>query len=263
MGTGLEGGCWVSGPHEGQPRVAGTLRAWSIVGRATGADRVSLRTLEFRAGESPVLRSACDDVWYVLEGRAKLDLAGRTETLRAGTGVYVAPGLAARVRTSSSTPLVVASVRCPEPEDATTIECTAARHDDSDAAADISPTVHLGDRPRAATGDRWYVELVNDAVGCRQVTQFVGSIPPGRAPDHYHNYEEVVVVLSGRGLAWAGTTHAPIEAGTCIYLPRKQAHCLENTGDEPLLLVGVFHPAGSPAVRYETGSSATGERSVS
>ena len=52
---------------------------------------------------------------------------------------------------------------------------------------------------------------------------------------------------------WAGSTRTLIEPGSCIYLPRGQVHCVENTGDAELRLLGVFYPAGSPAVRYETG----------
>ena len=32
-------------------------------------------------------------------------------------------------------------------------------------------------------------------------------------------------------------------------LPPLQPHCLENTGAEPLQVLGVFHPAGSPAAK--------------
>ena len=31
--------------------------------------------------------------------------------------------------------------------------------------------------------------------------------------------------------------------------PRGQTHCVENEGDGELRLLGVFYPAGSPAVR--------------
>ena len=93
--------------------------------------------------------------------------------------------------------------------------------------------------------------MVDASVGSEQVTQFVGGIPPGRAPDHYHHYEEVLCVLAGAGRMWAGQSHAPIGPGSCIFLPRRQVHCVENTGDVELRLLGVFYPAGSPAVRYE------------
>ena len=50
---------------------------------------------------------------------------------------------------------------------------------------------------------------------------------------------------------WAGKTSAPIAPGSCVFLPRGQPHCVENTGDGELRLLGVFYPAGSPAVRYD------------
>ena len=95
------------------------------------------------------------------------------------------------------------------------------------------------------TGDRWYVELIQ-----AEVTQFMGGIPPGRAPDHFHLYEEVICILDGAGVMHAGATSTPIAKGSCIFLPRKQRHCVENTGSGELRLLGVFYPAGSPAVRY-------------
>jgi mannose-6-phosphate isomerase-like protein (cupin superfamily) len=98
---------------------------------------------------------------------------------------------------------------------------------------------------RQRTGDRWYVELIQ-----AEVTQFIGGIPPGRAPDHFHLYEEVICILDGVGIMHAGASSTPIEAGSCIFLPRKQRHCVENTGSGELRLLGVFYPAGSPAVRY-------------
>ena len=105
--------------------------------------------------------------------------------------------------------------------------------------------VSLAERPLQQTGDRWYRELITS-----EVTQFVGVIPPGRAPDHYHLYEEVLCILDGEGRMWAGTSNTPIGRGSCIYLPRGQRHCVENTGAGNLRLLGVFYPAGSPAVRY-------------
>jgi mannose-6-phosphate isomerase-like protein (cupin superfamily) len=97
------------------------------------------------------------------------------------------------------------------------------------------------------TADRWYRVLIDS-----EVTQFVGSIPPGRAPDHFHEYEEVLFILRGEGRMWTEARSTPIEYGSCVYLPRRQVHCVENTGTGELRLLGVFYPAGSPAVRYET-----------
>jgi mannose-6-phosphate isomerase-like protein (cupin superfamily) len=111
--------------------------------------------------------------------------------------------------------------------------------------------VRLADRRAQPTADRWYRVLVDDEIGSTQATQFVGSIPPGRAPDHFHHYEEVLFILNGSGRMWAGETNTPIGPGSCIYLPKGQVHCVENTGKGELRLLGVFYPAGSPSVRYD------------
>ena len=111
--------------------------------------------------------------------------------------------------------------------------------------------MRLAERKAVPTSDRWYRVLVDEEVGSQQVTQFVGSIPPGRAPDHFHTYEEALFILRGEGRMWAGQTSTEISAGSCIYLPKHQVHCVENTGDAELRLLGVFYPAGSPSVRYE------------
>lgn len=108
--------------------------------------------------------------------------------------------------------------------------------------------LRLADQKIQHTGDRWYAELVQ-----AEVTQFVGSIPPGRAPDHFHLYEEVICILEGEGIMHAGESSTPVAAGSCIFLPIRQRHCLENTGSGELRLLGVFYPAGSPAVRYMEG----------
>ena len=75
---------------------------------------------------------------------------------------------------------------------------------------DGAPIVRLSDRRALPTADRWYRVLVDDEIGSEQVTQFVGSIPPGRAPDHFHEYEEVLFILRGEGRMWAGETNTPI-----------------------------------------------------
>jgi mannose-6-phosphate isomerase-like protein (cupin superfamily) len=105
--------------------------------------------------------------------------------------------------------------------------------------------VRLEDAPVQQTGDRWYRELIQS-----EITQFVGSIPPGRAPDHFHLYEEMLCILKGSGFLWAGKSKTPIGPGSCAYLPKRQVHCVENTTSDELRILGVFYPAGSPAVRY-------------
>ena len=82
------------------------------------------------------------------------------------------------------------------------------------------------------------------------MTQFVGYIPVGRAPDHFHNYDEVVYVLEGEGALHIAGESAPLRAGTCVHLPARLVHSLENVGPGSMRVLGVFRPAGSPAEAY-------------
>jgi mannose-6-phosphate isomerase-like protein (cupin superfamily) len=108
----------------------------------------------------------------------------------------------------------------------------------------------LADRAPERTGDREFWVLLSEGL---TITQFVGSIPPGRAPAHHHSYDEVVHVLAGHGVVHLARGDTAIAPGTSIYLPPYQPHCLENTGTATLEVLGVFHPAGRPGSR--TGHS--------
>lgn len=246
MAVVLEGGCRVSTMHEGVPDVSGSVKVWDQIGRANGADAISLRVLEFGPGTSPLLGNPeCDEVLYLLEDAeaetsCTVVIDGSSYEVGPRTGVYVRPGQAWRVENPGSRAVTFVGSQCP------------ASSVDHGVKPQITPIVKLSDRRALPTADRWYRVLVDDAIGSEQVTQFVGSIPRGRAPDHFHEYEEVLFILRGEGRMWAGETNTPIGPGSCIYLPRRQVHCVENTGTGELRLLGVFYPAGSPAVRYET-----------
>jgi mannose-6-phosphate isomerase-like protein (cupin superfamily) len=101
-----------------------------------------------------------------------------------------------------------------------------------------------------ASPNREFRYLVNQDMGCLDVTQFVGVIPPGRAGMHSHVYDEVVYVLEGEGfLHLDGDESTPIGPGSCIHLPPFREHSLENVGATPMRVLGVFHPSGDPASR--------------
>ena len=224
--------------HDGAPEVAGSLRIWNRIGKATGADAISLRILELEPGTSPELRNdEFDEVLYVLAGNCAVVIDGNAYQVGPETGIYIRPGPTLSLENPGPDVVRIVSSQCPA-EPANTPEQSP-------------PIVKLADRRALPTADRWYRVLVDDEVGSKQVTQFVGSIPPGRAPDHFHEYEEVLFILRGEGRMWAGEENTPIGPGSCVYLPRRQVHCVENTGTGELRLLGVFYPAGSPAVRYE------------
>jgi mannose-6-phosphate isomerase-like protein (cupin superfamily) len=288
MAVVLEGGCRVSDMREGASLVAGPLRIWNRIGRATGAQAISLRVMEFAPGLSPGIRNdECDEILYVLDqelydrvalgdssqeqarsappldqrldgphpegvrrtSQSQLLIDGHSYDIDRDTGIYLCPGETLAINNSGPDPIVLISSQCPDPDrEPEFAEALTSPISDSRVPP---PLVRLADRPAQPTADRWYRVMVDDEIGSTQVTQFVGAIPPGRAPDHFHQYEEVLFILKGEGRMWAGETNTPIASGSCIYLPKGQMHCVENTSKDELRLLGVFYPAGSPSVRYE------------
>ena len=269
MAVMLQGGCRVSDMWEGEPFVSGTVRIWNQIGRATGAQAISLRVMEFAPGLSPGIRNdACDEILYVLErgeglgnpasdevsttcrsGSVRLLVDGVGYDIKPATGIYIRPKQTIAINNPGPDSITIVSSQCPDPDREPVF--VEAPNNSSTPSTDRTPAVRLVDQKTQPTGDRWYRVLVDDEVGSEQVTQFVGSIPPGRAPDHFHNYEEVLFILKGEGRMWAGETNTPIAPGSCIYLPKGLVHCVENTGEDELRLLGVFYPAGSPSVRYD------------
>lgn len=232
--------------REGAPVRVGVLSVWRHVGRESGAAAMSLRVLDVQPGAAPVLQNGdCEEVLFVLEGRGTLHIAGDPHAVEADMGAFVPPGASLAIVNPGPGVLTLVSAQCPDPGPGLRLAGSEPQHASSSGAVS-----RLWEREARPTGDRWYRVLIDDHHGSRQVTQFVGAIPPGRAPDHYHEYEEVLCFLGGSGRLWAGETSAPVGPGRCAFLPRGQVHCTENTGRGELRLLGVFHPSGSPAVSY-------------
>jgi mannose-6-phosphate isomerase-like protein (cupin superfamily) len=175
-----------------------------------------------------------DEVLYVLGGTATATIDGDDRSIAPGVGVFISRGTHWSLEAAGGLELVSVLVRDPEP-------LPQGAH----AVVDLGS----GERGRA-TAARQFTLGVTAMVGCASATQFVGYVPPGRAPDHFHRYDEVLYVLAGRGVLHAGGEQAPFSRGSCIHLPARLVHTLENTGEEELQLLGVFRPAGSPAEAY-------------
>lgn len=181
-----------------------------------------------------------DEIAYIVSGSGSLVLNGDAHPLKPDIGLYIRAGETYVVENEGTDDLVIVSVTAPPPDDAAIAGVRKVTVDTDDQA--VIP----------AGKDREFKFVINPDAGCREVTQFVGWIPPGRAPTHYHLYDEVMFILDGEGvLHLEGHPDTPITTGSCIHLPPPVEHCVENTGDRPLRVLGVFHPAGSAAEAYE------------
>jgi mannose-6-phosphate isomerase-like protein (cupin superfamily) len=172
-----------------------------------------------------------DEVLYVLEGSGTATVGGESQELEPGTGVFVARGTPWQVESADGLKLLSVLVEEPLP-------------------ASASHTVIASGERGTATAGREFTLLAHPQNGCESVTQFRGYIPVGRAPDHFHLYDEVVYVLEGQGAFHVDGESAALRAGSCIHLPARLIHCLENHGPGEMQVLGVFRPAGSPAEAY-------------
>jgi mannose-6-phosphate isomerase-like protein (cupin superfamily) len=228
-------GGYVVAEHEVESRPeSGTAQARVMIDASCGCKRLEQRILRFGPGRSEQ-RPTGDrqEVLYVASGSGTLELDGESHSLEPNTGAFLVPGDLYAIENRGPGELVLVSVTAP---------CVAERRD--------RVIVRYGDRPvLPASANREFRYLVNQDVGCLDVTQFVGTNPPGRAPMHSHTYDEVVYVVEGEGILHLGGRDTPLAPGSCIHLPPLEEHCLENTGPTPMRVLGVFHPSGDPASR--------------
>lgn len=177
------------------------------------------------------------ELWFVIAGSGQVEAgAGQAMRVSPGTGLWLPPGAPYRLSSGQPEALRLDSVSLPS----------------GPAGDDTVPLAsRLADCEVHTTGDRQFRVLFGPGHGCSAATQFVGEIPPGRAPDHTHTYDEVVLVLAGEGVLHTGSGDRPLAPGSCVHLPPGLPHCLENTGRATLRVLGVFHPGGSPAAKRE------------
>jgi len=214
----------------------------TLVDTAPGRDGLVRRRVEVPPGSRvEAAAGPGGELWYVIDGACLLTSGDDPAApIRRDTALWLPPGARCRLAASPPGPLTLDSV---------TLPAGSAAGGGGPAGAARPRLSELGDCAVEVTGDRKFRVLFGPGSGCEAATQFVGEIPPGRAPLHSHTYDEVVLVLEGEGVLHAGPVEHSIAPGTCIHLPPGQQHCLENTGPGTLRVLGVFHPGGSPAAK--------------
>jgi len=244
----LAGGCALIPWRDLEYRREGARLFGIAISKEMGA-RDILQTISlYDSGRASSRRNPFgEEVLYVVRGFGACQIDEFAYSLRPGTAVYIPPGSVYQIQNTQEEPLEIVGVVCPE---------------DRFVQADLPlPKLSRSTPPKRTVlenaqtsirmSERTFKVLVDREQGCNNVTQFVGIIPPGRAPMHRHSYEEAIYILEGEGRMLTDEGDGEFSSGASIYLPRYASHSLENTGTANVRLLGVFHPAGSPADRYE------------
>ena len=228
-----------------------------LVDQKVGAKHVMAYRLTVDHGSTLSHRhGGAEEVLYVLEGSGEIRVESATHEVSPGRAVFVPDGADHSYINTGQAPLVVVGAIAPpiDPDDMHQAiprpDPTGARSANVDESA-VAPTM-MDERLVTPTvmGERSFRVLVSPAVGCRQMTQFTGVIPTGRAPLHAHPHEEVVYILAGTGQLWIEENAVgELRPGSVVFFPIGVRHTLENTGRDDLRVLGAFSPAGSPEAK--------------
>jgi quercetin dioxygenase-like cupin family protein len=239
----------------GLPLDGGVLQ-W-LIDRDLGAQHVMAYRLVLEPDSAlSHVHAGAEEAFYVLEGTGEARIEGATHRVGPGQAVFVPDGAEHSYVNTGQTPLVIVGALAP-PIDLGDIHPAMPRLDLSGlqyASVDeqgVSPTM-MDERRVTPTlmGERSFRVLVSPTVGCRQMTQFTGVIPTGRAPLHAHPHEEAVYILAGTGRLWIENEPVgELRAGSVVFFPVGVRHTLENTGREDMKVLGSFSPAGSPEAK--------------
>ena len=247
----LTGGCRVYSAGDGQVSTHGNWTARIVISRNSGAQRITQTVSGYAPGLSPAMvNPGAEEVLYVAGGEGKCCIGGFEYAIGAGTAIFVPPGAVYNIENTGAETLLLIGSCCPE---------DPRRHivDGPLPAASGDPPrllVHENLREDIRAGqDRLFRYLVYTDLGCKQITQFAGWIPPSKAPVHYHTYEEGIFILEGHGIVHTDDESCEFGPGSSIYFPIGVRHCVENPGTATIKLLGAFYPSGSPGEAYEPG----------
>jgi quercetin dioxygenase-like cupin family protein len=208
------------------------------------ADGSALALSELRmspGAEQRVMDPERDSLLFTFAGSGSLTLGAETRPLVAGTAGLLLAGEEARLEADSTELAVICA----------TIGPASDRHAPIGDRELVAALDHA--RSEKATGARSFQILFGPHNGSTRATLFAGFIPPGKAPWHYHLYDEIVWVPDGPGRLHIGDTTEELEHGSTFRLRPRQVHIVENlSASAEMTVIGIFTPAGSPSAAYLT-----------
>ena len=203
---------------------------------------LALSEIRLDAGEGHTTEaSEHDSLLYVFSGSGVIALNGETRPIAAGAAGLVLADEVGRIEAVEGALSALVATVGP----------------DADRHAPIGPRETVSRRNRAdserATGARSFQVLLGPHNGSTRATLFAGYIPPGKAPWHYHLYDEIVWIPEGPGRLHIGDVTDELGPGTAFRLRPRQVHIVENlSAEHTMTVIGVFTPAGSPSAAYLT-----------
>jgi quercetin dioxygenase-like cupin family protein len=212
--------------------------------RPLDGSSLALERLELASGQTAAIGSAeRDSLLYVGAGTGLLSAGLESTPVHSGSAGLVLAGEKGSLAASEDLEAIVVTV-----------------DGEVDLHAPMGPrelvvTLDEADAQQA-TGGRSFEILFGPHNGSTRATLFAGFVPPGRAPWHYHLYDEIVWVPAGPGRLHLADGNERLDADAAFRLRPRQVHIVENAGASEMTIIGVFTPAGSPSAAYLTADVA-------
>lgn len=203
---------------------------------------LALAEARLHGGETLDIGTPDDDTLvYVFGGAGVLAANGATWPVASGAAGLVLAGEQGRLEAVEGDLSALVATVGPD----------ADRHAPIGARGTVVRLNHSGSEQ--ATGSRSYQVLLGPHNGSTRATLFAGYIPPGKAPWHFHLYDEIVWVPAGPGRLHIGDEIEELGPGSAFRLRPREVHIVENSSvDREMTIIGVFTPAGSPSAAYLT-----------
>lgn len=231
------------------------------VGRAIGANVTSFELVSpgpyaeaMRAHEiviapeglHKVSQSGFDTYIYVLSGSGEILLATEKQQISEGSAALVLDGESVQISHDQKSIGSLCLLLIDVPAPITPWSHSLAK------AIEIKKRIvltRLGQSDaKAASSNRQFEVLFDASNGSRSATMFVGFIPSSGAPEHYHLYDEICVIVRGRGALQVQDRQVqPLEKGSAFHVAPRFLHAIHNPNPEDLWILGVFRPEGSAA----------------
>ena len=212
--------------------------------RSLDGSALALETLTLGPGKTAALgKPEQDSLLYVGKGAGLFSVGAESTPVHPGSAGLVLAGEEGSLTATEKLEAIVATVDA-----------------DVDLHAPMGPrelvvSLDAADTQQA-TGGRSFEILFGPNNGSTRATLFAGFVPPGRAPWHYHLYDEIVWVPEGPGRLHLAEGDATLESGSAFRLRPRKVHIVENASAAEMTIIGVFTPAGSPSAAYLTAESA-------
>jgi quercetin dioxygenase-like cupin family protein len=209
---------------------------------ALAGSPLALVEVRLEAGEGHLLGHPDDEsLVYVFAGSGLLVVGSGSWPVASGAAGLVVAGEKGRLEAVEGELAALVATVGPE----------ADRHAPIGPRETIVRLNHSGSE--SATGARSFQVLLGPHNGSTRATLFAGYIPPGKAPWHYHLYDEIVWVPEGPGRLHIGGKIEDLGPGSAFRLRPREVHVVENlSATLEMTVIGVFTPAGSPSAAYLT-----------